>query len=100
MTASRFPILFVTATRIGDAVLSSGLIRRLAEEIPQARFTVVAGPLAAPLFQDIPGLDRVIPMPKAKSGMHWFYLWNQVRGRRWGLVVDMRGSGLARVLRS
>jgi ADP-heptose:LPS heptosyltransferase len=100
MTASRFPILFVTATRIGDAVLSSGLIRRLAEEIPHARFTIVAGPLAAPLFQDVPGLDRVISMPKAKSGMHWFNLWNQVRRRRWGLVVDMRGSGLARFLRT
>ena len=29
-----FPILFITATRIGDAVLSSGLIKRLADEIP------------------------------------------------------------------
>jgi ADP-heptose:LPS heptosyltransferase len=100
MAEPRFPILFITATRIGDAVLSSGLIKRLRDEIPHARFTIVAGPLAAPLFRDTPDLDRLIPMPKAKSGFHWFKLWRQVRGRRWGLVLDMRGSGMARMLRA
>src|SRR3546814_2262927 len=50
---SSFPILFITATRIGDAVLSSGLIARLADEIPNARFTIVAGPAAAPLFAEV-----------------------------------------------
>jgi ADP-heptose:LPS heptosyltransferase len=98
MADPRFSILFITATRIGDAVLSSGLIRRLKEEIPHAHFTIAAGPLAAPLFQDVPDLDRVIAMPKAKSGMHWFDLWRAVHKRRWGLVVDMRGSGVARFL--
>jgi len=92
--------LFITATRIGDAVLSSGLIKRLKDEIPHARFTIVAGPLAAPLFRDTPGLDLLIPMAKAKSGMHWFKLWGQVRKRRWGLVLDMRGSGIARTVRA
>ena len=93
---SSFPILFITATRIGDAVLSSGLIKRLADEIPNARFTVVAGPAAAPLFAEVPNLDRVIVFAKAKDGSHWFDLWRQVRGTRWGLVVDLRGSALAR----
>jgi len=98
MVEPRFPILFITATRIGDAVLSSGLLKRLADEIPHARFTVVAGPLAAPLFRDTPSLDRLIPMAKDKSGLHWFKLWRQVQGRRWGLVVDLRGSAINRFL--
>jgi ADP-heptose:LPS heptosyltransferase len=98
MASGGFPILFITATRIGDAVLSSGLIKRLADEIPHARFTIVAGPLAAPLFRDTPGLERLIPLPKEKFGLHWLTLWSAVRGRRWGLVVDMRGSGLAKFL--
>jgi ADP-heptose:LPS heptosyltransferase len=93
-----FPILFITATRIGDAVLSSGLIRRLADEIPEARFTVVAGPLAAPLFANTPGLDRVIVLEKSRTGGHWFDLWRQVRHTRWGLIVDLRGSGISRFL--
>lgn len=99
MTQRAFPILFITATRIGDAVLSSGLIKFLADQIPNARFTIVSGPLAAPLFAHVPGLDRVIVMEKGKGKGHWFKLWNQVRHRKWGLVVDLRGSGTALFLR-
>ena len=87
---SSFPILFITATRIGDAVLSSGLIKRLADEIPNARFTVVAGPAAAPLFAEVPNLDRVIVFAKATgwtSGARcagpagaW---WSTCAARRW-----------------
>jgi ADP-heptose:LPS heptosyltransferase len=95
-----FPILFVTATRIGDAILSSGLIKRLHDEIPNARFTIVAGPDAAPLFSQVPNLDRIIPFEKSKSGGHWLGLWSEVRRTRWGLVVDLRGSGLTRFLSS
>jgi len=93
-----FPILFITATRIGDAVLSSGLIKRLIDEIPNARFTIVAGPDAAPLFGAVPNLDRVIVMEKHQGGGHWMTLWRQVRNTRWGLIVDLRGSGISRFL--
>ena len=48
MSASRFPILFITSTRIGDAVLSTGLLAYLIGRYPGAEFTVAAGPLAAP----------------------------------------------------
>ena len=94
-----FPILFITATRIGDAVLSSGLVKRLSDEIPQARFTIVAGPAAAPLFLDVPHLDEIIVFEKSKDGGHWFKLWRQVRAAQWGLVVDMRGSAISGFLK-
>ncbi|MEO8113519.1 MAG: glycosyltransferase family 9 protein [Phenylobacterium sp.] len=100
MSPGSFPILFITATRIGDAVLSSGLVKRLADEIPEARFTVVAGPEAAPLFADVPALDEIILFAKAKNDGHWFDLWRKVRKRRWGLIVDLRGSGISRFLHS
>ena len=98
MAPGAFPILFITSTRIGDAVLSSGLIKRLSDEIPNARFTVVAGPVAAPLFEEVPTLDRIIVLAKTKHRGHWFNLWREVRGTRWGLVVDLRGSGLSRFI--
>lgn len=98
MVQRPFPILFITATRIGDAVLASGLIKRLIDEIPNARFTIAAGPPAAPLFADVPGLDRVIVMEKERNGAHWFRLYRQVRAQKWGLVVDLRGSAIARFL--
>ena len=99
MTYGSFPILFITATRIGDAVLSSGLIRKLADEVPDARFTIVCGPAAAPLFVDLPNLEEVIVLRKQPFAGHWFGLWRHTRKRRWGLVVDLRGSALSRFLR-
>ncbi|MFZ5668648.1 MAG: glycosyltransferase family 9 protein [Pseudomonadota bacterium] len=99
MAAKPFPILFIGPSRIGDAVLASGLIHKLAVEAPGARFTIAVGPAAAPLFAEVPNLDALIVMEKRKGSGHWFALWNRVRGTKWALVVDMRGSGLARFLR-
>ncbi|HEY2051585.1 MAG TPA: glycosyltransferase family 9 protein [Caulobacteraceae bacterium] len=99
MAPRRFPILFVTQSRIGDAVLSSGLVKALVDEVEDARFTIVASELTAPLFAQVPRLDRIIVMDKRPGGAHWFDLWRRVRLRHWGLVVDMRGSPLAATLR-
>jgi len=85
-------ILFITSTRIGDAVLSSGLLDHLIRTRPEARFTIACGPLAAPLFRAVPRLERLIVMAKRKGGGHWIDLWGRAVGRRWDLVVDIRGS--------
>ncbi|ATQ41746.1 glycosyltransferase family 9 protein [Caulobacter mirabilis] len=99
MIARSFPILIVGPTRIGDAVLASGLVKKLADEAPGARFTIAVGPAAASLFREVPGLDELIVMEKLKGSGHWFALWNKVRHTRWGLVIDMRGSALSSFLK-
>jgi heptosyltransferase III len=91
-------ILFITATRIGDAVLSTGLLGHLLERHPGARVTIAAGTLAAPLFAEVPGLERLIPMAKRRLSLHWLGLHAAVVPRRWDLVVDLRGSALAYLL--
>jgi len=93
-------ILFVTATRIGDTVLSTGLLSHLVERHPDARLTVAAGPLAAPLFEAVPRLDRLIRLEKHGWGLHWAKLYAGVAARSWDLVVDLRGSALAYLLRA
>jgi len=93
-------ILFVTATRIGDAVLSTGLLRYLVARFPGARFTIAAGPVAAPLFRAVPGLERLITIAKRPLARHWLDLWAQVAFRRWDMVVDLRGSALAWLVRA
>ncbi|SRR5579875_355028 len=93
-------ILFVTATRIGDAVLSTGLLRYLIERYPGTRLTVAAGPLAAPLFSEVPGLARLIVVEKKPRGLHWLRLYAQVAAGRWDLAVDLRGSALTYLLRA
>jgi ADP-heptose:LPS heptosyltransferase len=91
-------ILFVTATRIGDAVLSTGLLSYLIGRYPGARLTIAAGPPAAPLFAAVPGVERVIVVEKQAASLHWLKLYAAVAGRRWDLVVDLRGSALAWLL--
>ncbi|MBO0735027.1 MAG: glycosyltransferase family 9 protein [Alphaproteobacteria bacterium] len=93
-------ILFVTATRIGDAVLSTGLLAYLIERHPVARLTVAAGPAAAPLFETVPGLERLIVVEKRRWSVHWVPFYRTVAMRRWDLVVDLRGSALAWLLRA
>lgn len=99
MAPRRFSILFIASSRLGDAVLSSGLITSLVAEVEGARFTVVASKLTAPLFEHVPGLDRVIVMEKRPLAAHWLGLWREVRGSHWGLIVDTRGSALSGFLR-
>ena len=91
-------ILFVTATRIGDAVLSTGLLSHLIGRYPDARITVATGPAAAPLFLGMPSLDRIIPLRKRRGSLHWLALWAQCVGRRWDMVIDLRRSAIAWLL--
>src|SRR5438128_4447357 len=93
-------ILFVTATRIGDAVLSTGLLSHLIGRFPAARLTIAAGPVAAPLFEAVPGLERPIVLRKRRLSLHWLELYARTLGRRWDLIVDLRGSALAWLLRT
>ncbi len=93
-------ILFVTATRIGDAVLSTGLLSHVIGRFPGARLTIAAGPAAAPLFEAAPGLERLIVLRKQRWSLHWLALYARTASRRWDLVVDLRGSALAWMLRA
>jgi heptosyltransferase III len=92
-------ILFVTATRIGDAVLSTGLLSYLIDRHPTARLTIAAGPVAAPLFEAVPRLERLEVIEKLRWSAHWLPFYAAVATRRWDLVVDLRGSALAWLLR-
>ena len=93
-------VLFITSTRIGDAVLSSGLITAILARHPDARLTIACGPLAAPLFAHVPGLERVHVVRKMPGHGHWLALWRATVGRRWDLIIDLRRSGLSWFLRA
>ncbi|WP_420431413.1 glycosyltransferase family 9 protein [Hyphobacterium sp.] len=93
-------ILFITSTRIGDAVINSGVLDHLVQQYPEARVTVACGPLAQPILEHTPGLERLIILRKKPLGLHWLGLWRRVFATRWDLVVDLRGSAIAFVLRA
>jgi len=88
-------VLFVSSNRIGDCVISSGVVREIARQVPGARITVACGRPPAPFFRAAPNVERVIVLDKKKMAGHWVALWRQVVGTRWDMVIDIRGSALS-----
>jgi ADP-heptose:LPS heptosyltransferase len=93
-------ILFITSTRIGDAILSTGLLNHMITLHPGARVTVACGAAAATLFKDVPGLERIIVLDKMIFSLHWLRLWVLCIGRFWDAVIDLRNSPMYYVLPS
>jgi len=91
-------ILFISSTRIGDAVLSTGLLDHLMRAHPEARFTIVCGRVAEGVFRRMPRLDRLIAVEKRRYSLHWLEIWGALAFTRWDLVVDLRASAIAWLL--
>ncbi len=93
-------ILFITSTRIGDAILSTGLLNHLITQQPNARITIACGGAAATLFKEVPGLEKIIILDKMVLSLHWLRLWVMCIGKIWGTVVDLRNSPMYYILPS
>jgi heptosyltransferase III len=91
-------ILFVTSNRLGDAILSTGLLDHLIRTYPTARITVVCGPVAEGVFTRMPNRARTIVLSKRSRGRHWLPLWADVVFHVWDLVIDIRASALSWVV--
>ena len=72
MPAKSFPILFIASGDVSEAVLSSGLLKKLHDEAPNPQFTIVATARVAPLFADMPKVERLVVNDKKSSARHWF----------------------------
>ena len=88
-------ILFVSSSRLGDAVLSTGLLDHLIRVHPDARITVACGAVAEGVFARMPNREQTIVLHKRPYRLHWLPLWLRSVGTLWDLVVDIRGSAIA-----
>ncbi len=91
-------VLFLTHTRLGDAVLSTSVVNHYATQFPDARLTVVCSPLVAGLFTPMPNVEKVIAVRKRSFSRHWLDVWKQTVSTRWDVVVDLRNSVVSRLL--
>ena len=91
-------ILFITASRIGDAVLSTGLLTYITQTWPNSKVTIACSPLARSLFEGYPNLHKMIPLKKQKRHGHWVKLWKDVIHIRWDMVIDLRNSAVSRLI--
>jgi len=99
MPAKSFPILIIAASDVSEAVLSSGLLKKLHDEAPNPLFTIVANRKVAPLFADMPKVERLVITERRHSSRRWFGVLGPIRARRWSLVVDIQGGVIAGRLR-
>lgn len=93
-------VLFITSTRLGDAILSTGLLNHLLSEYPEAEVTVACGPLPVSVFEGFPNVTEILAMKKEKRHGHWIKLWKKVIGTKWDMVVDLRDSAVSRIIRA
>lgn len=98
MSSMTKEILFITSNRLGDAVLSTGLLNHLLETEVGARVTIACGPLPASLFEGYPALKEIIPFAKEKHHRHWLRLWSRLVRTRWDMVIDLRNSAVSRLI--
>lgn len=96
-TSSSFSpkILFITSTRIGDAILSNGILNDCLTKHPNAAVTIVCGPLVKSLYEGVPQAVEVIALKKQSYNRHWIALWKRVAGTKWDMVIDLRNSAVS-----
>jgi lipopolysaccharide export system permease protein len=85
-------LLFITSNRLGDAVLSTGLLAAALERFQPQEVTIACGPIPAPLYQGVPNLKEIISLDKKRKGRHWLDLWGKTAFTLWDVVIDLRNS--------
>jgi heptosyltransferase-1 len=90
-------VLLVRLTSFGDVVRATGFPGALRQACPKAEIVVVTDHALTPLFDNVPGVDRVI----AHSGApRLIGVWREARGQLWAfrrdggfdLAVDLQGT--------
>ena len=92
-------LLFIGNTRLGDCVLSTGLLEDVCKYY-NAKATVICGSLGATIFKKFPSVDKVIILRKKKYSYHWFELWKEIRSTYWDVVCDLRGTPVSWCIRT
>jgi heptosyltransferase II len=91
-------ILLIKPGAIGDLLQLSPVARALRKKIPQAHITLLVGNEASiDLFRHNPSVDEILVYDKRKTHRPWrtfLTLWQEVRRRRFTLVVNFQRSNL------
>ena len=72
-------ILLIGHNRIGDTILSTGLINFFLNKYENSLFTIVTSSISACIFENMPKLERLIISNKEKYSLHWLNIWLQTK---------------------
>jgi ADP-heptose:LPS heptosyltransferase len=82
-----YRVLFLRHDRIGDMILSTGILRAIAESHPTIQLDVLASNSNAPVLRNEPYLHDVIAFDKKKAA-RFPSLFRDLRRRRYDAVID------------
>ena len=88
-------LLFITLHRLGDAVMTTGILHEALQRFAPDRVIIASGPSAAPLFEAVPHLESISIVDKQKPMRYWLKLWMQTAGPKWDVVIDIRNTLLS-----
>ena len=95
MSAQPEKILAIQFKYFGDAVLMTPALRAIREHFPQCELHVLVPEEIAPLFQHLPWLDRVWPIPRRRGSVSLAQTWpviHALRREKFDRSVDFGGT--------
>lgn len=85
-------ILFVTLSNIGDVILTLPALDALGQTFAQSHITVIVGPRPKEIFENHPGIQRLIVYDKQANWIEKVRLFRLLAAERFDMVVDLRNS--------
>lgn len=82
-------VLFLRYERIGDLIMSTGVIRAIAQSQPTIKVDVLANPTALPVLDNNPYVNRALALNRS-SLRSYQQTMRRVRAGRYDVVVDGR----------
>lgn len=99
--SSRAHILIRAANWVGDAVMTTPVVRAVRSNFPRARITVLAKPWVVPVYQNNPHVDHVMVYEnqgRHKMGLGTLRLAKDMRFQRFDLAILMQNAFEAALL--
>lgn len=95
-----FPILVLALDEPKRALALGGVLGRLVQEVPNAAITLVTRSDSAALFADFAQMEDIIVFDGPVLSLSGFRLWDRIRRREWGLLLDTGPTLWSRFLRA
>src|SRR5258705_10041486 len=83
----RYRVLFLRHDRIGDMILSTGILRAIATRYPTIELDVLASRINAPVLSQEPYLHEVIVFDR-RAPLTYARMFRELRRRRYDAVID------------
>ena len=90
-------ILFIGNSRLGDAVISTGLLNHFNNK--DNRITVVCSSISIKVYEAFPSVKKTIVIKKKKYSRHWLDVLINLENIVWDVIIDLRNTIITRILR-